>query len=223
MECGPEEARPISVSPAVTAVPSRMADFSTMPTLKPATLRKLINRHRRSGAALTLLSTVLKDASGYGRIIRDSRGNFKRIVEHADATPEEATVNEINAGIYCAQPAKLFDALEHGGAGFVLVADVPLGDATVEELVKVVGIGVHEDGLACAACREVGNGGLGLHVVERVHPDAEVREEGFGELLTEFVIDGGGTGRDAVAATITAESSEEGAVGGAGHAGLPDL
>lgn len=117
-----------------------------LPTLKPATLRKLINRHRRSGAALTLLSTVLKDASGYGRIIRDSRGKFKRIVEHADATPEEATVNEINAGIYCAQPAKLFDALERlrpdNAQGEYYITDA------VEELIgrgETVSAVVHEE------------------------------------------------------------------------------
>jgi bifunctional UDP-N-acetylglucosamine pyrophosphorylase/glucosamine-1-phosphate N-acetyltransferase len=83
-----------------------------LPTLKPATLRKLIARHRRSGAALTLLTTVLDDASGYGRIVRDSKGNFQRIVEHADASPGETAIKEINAGIYCASPAKLFDALK---------------------------------------------------------------------------------------------------------------
>ena len=111
---------------------------------------------------------------------------------------------------------ELFDPIEHHGLGFVLIADVALGDAAVEKLIEMVGVGVHEDGLACAACREVGDGGLGLHVVEGVHPDTKVGEERLGEVLTEFVVDGGGAGWDAVTAAIAAESSEEGAVGGAG-------
>lgn len=119
---------------------------------------------------------------------------------------------EVGAFIY----SELFDTLEHGGAGFVLVTNVALGNAAVEELIEVVRVGVHEDGLARAACREIGDGGLSLHVVERVHPDAEVGEEGFREVLTEFVVDGGGAGRNAVAAAIPTECSEEGAVGRAG-------
>ena len=65
----------------------------------------------------------------------------------------------------------------------MLIADVALGDATVKKLIEMVGVGVHEDGLARAACREIGNGGLGLHVIERVHPDAEVRKKGLGEMF----------------------------------------
>lgn len=82
-----------------------------LPMIRPRTLRELIRRHRRNGAALTVLSTELDDASGYGRILRDDRGRFTRIVEHRDASPEESRVSEINAGIYCADAAKLLPAL----------------------------------------------------------------------------------------------------------------
>jgi len=82
-----------------------------LPMIRPQTLRALIQRHRRKRAALTVLSTELLDASGYGRILRDEKGRFTRIVEDRDASREESRVREINAGIYCADAAKLLPAL----------------------------------------------------------------------------------------------------------------
>lgn len=82
-----------------------------LPMIRPSTLRALIQRHRRNRAALSVLSTELVDAGGYGRILRDDAGRFTRIVEHRDATPGERRVREINAGIYCADAAKLLQAL----------------------------------------------------------------------------------------------------------------
>jgi bifunctional UDP-N-acetylglucosamine pyrophosphorylase/glucosamine-1-phosphate N-acetyltransferase len=83
-----------------------------LPTLLPATLRKLVSRHRRSGAALSVLTAEVDDPSGYGRIIRDARGAISRIVEHGDATAAEKRVREINCGIYCARPGLLLRALK---------------------------------------------------------------------------------------------------------------
>jgi bifunctional UDP-N-acetylglucosamine pyrophosphorylase/glucosamine-1-phosphate N-acetyltransferase len=82
-----------------------------LPTLQPATLRKLLSRHRRSGAVLSVLTAEVEDPSGYGRIIRDARGAIARIVEHGDATARERRVREINCGIYCARPDLLMKTL----------------------------------------------------------------------------------------------------------------
>jgi bifunctional UDP-N-acetylglucosamine pyrophosphorylase/glucosamine-1-phosphate N-acetyltransferase len=82
-----------------------------LPTLRASTLRKLINRHRRSGAALSVLTAEVKDPAGYGRIVRDTRGGLTRIVEHGDATASERRIPEINCGLYCADPAALLRAL----------------------------------------------------------------------------------------------------------------
>ena len=82
-----------------------------LPTLKPSTLRKLIQRHRRSGAALSVLTAAVVDPAGYGRIVRDHSGEFVRIVEEADANAHERSVNEINCGLYCADPRALLGAL----------------------------------------------------------------------------------------------------------------
>ncbi|ANM32193.1 hypothetical protein ABI59_10435 [Acidobacteria bacterium Mor1] len=83
-----------------------------LPTLRTATLRRLVNRHQRSGAHMTLMSAVLDDATGYGRIVRDEKGGFQRIVEHKDADAAERQIPEINCGIYCARIDKLLPVLE---------------------------------------------------------------------------------------------------------------
>ncbi len=82
-----------------------------LPTLQPATLRKLVTRHRRTGAVLSVLTAEVDDPSGYGRVVRDGRGNIARIVEHGDATAQERRVREINCGIYCARPDLLMKTL----------------------------------------------------------------------------------------------------------------
>jgi bifunctional UDP-N-acetylglucosamine pyrophosphorylase/glucosamine-1-phosphate N-acetyltransferase len=82
-----------------------------LPTLRQTTLRKLVARHRRSGAVLSLLTADVDDPSGYGRVVRDERDDVARIVEERDATPEQAAISEINCGIYCADPSRLFRVL----------------------------------------------------------------------------------------------------------------
>jgi len=83
-----------------------------LPTLQPATLRKLVIRHRRAGAALSLLTAEVDDPTGYGRIVRDARGAVTHIVEHKDASRDEAQIREVNCGIYCADRRKLLAALK---------------------------------------------------------------------------------------------------------------
>ncbi len=83
-----------------------------LPTLRPATLAALVSRHRRVGAALSLITTEVEDPAGYGRIIRDAEGRVRRIVEHRDADAQERRIREINCGIYCADTAKLLSVLK---------------------------------------------------------------------------------------------------------------
>ncbi|HCU24955.1 MAG TPA: UDP-N-acetylglucosamine diphosphorylase/glucosamine-1-phosphate N-acetyltransferase [Deltaproteobacteria bacterium] len=72
-----------------------------VPLLRSETLRHLL----RLGTArpLSLVTAVLPEPFGYGRILRDAVGNIQAIVEEKNATPEEKQINEINAGIYCAE------------------------------------------------------------------------------------------------------------------------
>jgi bifunctional UDP-N-acetylglucosamine pyrophosphorylase / glucosamine-1-phosphate N-acetyltransferase len=83
-----------------------------VPLLKPETLTALIESHRGSGAACSILSVRLENPAGYGRIVRDDNDQFSRIVEQKDASPEERQLKEINSGIYCFDARKLFNALE---------------------------------------------------------------------------------------------------------------
>ncbi len=82
-----------------------------LPSLRSATLRKLVNAHRRSRSSLTVLTAELPDASGYGRILRDDKGRVERIVEHRDASRAQRRVREINTGVFVANPSKLLPVL----------------------------------------------------------------------------------------------------------------
>ncbi|HDP70217.1 MAG TPA: bifunctional UDP-N-acetylglucosamine diphosphorylase/glucosamine-1-phosphate N-acetyltransferase GlmU [Actinobacteria bacterium] len=81
------------------------------PLTRGETLQKLIELRRRTGAAVALLTAVLKNPTGYGRIIRDG-DKIIRIVEEKDATAKERENNEVNSGIYCFDNDELFDFLK---------------------------------------------------------------------------------------------------------------
>jgi bifunctional UDP-N-acetylglucosamine pyrophosphorylase/glucosamine-1-phosphate N-acetyltransferase len=82
-----------------------------LPALRSTTLRKLVNGHRRAGAALTVLTAELDDATGYGRILRDRAGKVQRIIEHRDASPQQRRVREINTGVFVVDPSRLLRVL----------------------------------------------------------------------------------------------------------------
>lgn len=83
-----------------------------VPLIRSATLTKLMDAHRESNAACTLLSVRLENPTGYGRVVRDAGGNFEKIVEQKDASEDERQIREINAGIYCFESTRLNDALK---------------------------------------------------------------------------------------------------------------
>ncbi|MGQ9475748.1 MAG: bifunctional UDP-N-acetylglucosamine diphosphorylase/glucosamine-1-phosphate N-acetyltransferase GlmU [Actinomycetota bacterium] len=70
------------------------------PLLTAATLRSLVKRHEEGRAAATLLSAVLEDPTGYGRIKRDAGGAVIGVVEETEASPEEKTIREVNTSTY---------------------------------------------------------------------------------------------------------------------------
>lgn len=82
-----------------------------VPLVRGQTLQMLLKSHRQNNAVCTLLSMKMDDPGGYGRIVRGSEGNVRRIVEDANATAEEKELTEVNAGVYCFRKADLFDAL----------------------------------------------------------------------------------------------------------------
>jgi UDP-N-acetylglucosamine diphosphorylase/glucosamine-1-phosphate N-acetyltransferase len=84
-----------------------------VPLLTKTTIEALIKEHQESQATATLLTSILEDPSGYGRIIRDDNGFVKKIVEHKDANEAELKNNEINVGIYIFDLVRLFEALKN--------------------------------------------------------------------------------------------------------------
>ncbi|HOV79147.1 MAG TPA: bifunctional UDP-N-acetylglucosamine diphosphorylase/glucosamine-1-phosphate N-acetyltransferase GlmU [Bacillota bacterium] len=86
-----------------------------IPLISPATLAGLVESHRASGAAATVMTAEVENPEGYGRVVRDGHGRVRKIVEQKDASPEERQIREINTGIYCFEAAGLFDALARLG------------------------------------------------------------------------------------------------------------
>jgi UDP-N-acetylglucosamine pyrophosphorylase len=84
-----------------------------VPLLTRATVSSLLDHHRESGASATLLTAVLEEPAGYGRVLRGEGGNVVGIVEHKDATEEQRRIREINSGIYVFDRDRLFEGLAH--------------------------------------------------------------------------------------------------------------
>ncbi|HEY2117978.1 MAG TPA: bifunctional UDP-N-acetylglucosamine diphosphorylase/glucosamine-1-phosphate N-acetyltransferase GlmU [Candidatus Acidoferrum sp.] len=81
------------------------------PLIRTQTLRAMLARHKSGNAAATILTAVLADPSGYGRILRKSGDTVAAIIEESQLTPEQRELNEINSSIYCFTTAKLWPAL----------------------------------------------------------------------------------------------------------------
>ncbi|NBQ93016.1 MAG: bifunctional UDP-N-acetylglucosamine diphosphorylase/glucosamine-1-phosphate N-acetyltransferase GlmU [Micrococcales bacterium] len=71
-----------------------------VPLLDVQTIEAMLEVHLESGAGATLLTAVFEDPTGYGRIVRNSDGDFVSIVEHRDASEEQLGIHEVNAGVY---------------------------------------------------------------------------------------------------------------------------
>jgi bifunctional UDP-N-acetylglucosamine pyrophosphorylase/glucosamine-1-phosphate N-acetyltransferase len=100
-----------------------------VPLVRLETLQTLIDQHLSDRASCTILSVRLENPTGYGRVVRDEAGRFLKIVEQKDATEDERQIREINAGIYCFDSKKLFQALEQvrptNSQGEYYLTDVP--------------------------------------------------------------------------------------------------
>ncbi len=85
--------------------------YGDVPLLRASTLHELMERHRLDGNGVTVLTAEVDDPKGYGRIIRDARGDFRCITEDRDLDPAQRGIREINSGIYAFQLAPLLRAL----------------------------------------------------------------------------------------------------------------
>ena len=83
-----------------------------VPGMTAELLRALLETHRATAAAGTVLSFEPADSRSYGRIVRDAKGHLARIVEAGDASDDELRIKEVNSGIYAFRAEKLWPALE---------------------------------------------------------------------------------------------------------------
>lgn len=81
------------------------------PLVSAETVEAMIARHAQEGAAVTVLTALVDNPAGYGRIVRGPDGGVLRVVEDKDCAPEEAGIREINTGTYCFDNRLLFEAL----------------------------------------------------------------------------------------------------------------
>ncbi|MCP2168761.1 bifunctional UDP-N-acetylglucosamine diphosphorylase/glucosamine-1-phosphate N-acetyltransferase GlmU [Goodfellowiella coeruleoviolacea] len=102
-----------AVGCALAALPADLTgtvlvSYGDVPLLDAATLTALLAEHSQAGNAVTVLTAVVTDPTGYGRVLRDPQsGAVREIVEQKDATPEQLAVTEINSGVYAFDAAVL--------------------------------------------------------------------------------------------------------------------
>lgn len=129
------------------------------PLLTAATLEHLVTEHERAGAKATVLSAELDDPTGYGRIVRDSSGLVRGIVEHKDATDAQRAIREVNSGMY------VFDAAALTATIGRLTTDNVQGE---EYLTDVLGLLVGDGEVVAAAVAADADDILGINDREQL-------------------------------------------------------
>jgi UDP-N-acetylglucosamine diphosphorylase/glucosamine-1-phosphate N-acetyltransferase len=136
--------------------------YGDMPLYSPETYRKLVLRHQESGADCTLLTAIASDIPAYGRIVRDSDGHFRGIVEQKDCTPEQLQIREVNPGVYVFRSPLLFQSLKQlrndNAQGEYYLTDLPglllqagckVETWTIEDDHQILGVNTPEDLAVC--------------------------------------------------------------------------
>ncbi len=111
--------KPLGTGDSLRAARDKVADAKQLlvvsgdhPRLSSALLQQLVDEHRRSGVAATVLSFEPPDPLAYGRIVRGEDGRLRQIVENADADEEQRAIREVNSSIYVFEADRLWPALD---------------------------------------------------------------------------------------------------------------
>ncbi len=112
-----------------------------VPLVKADTLHSFIGAFGKSNSILSVLTTVVEDPFGYGRIVRSSEGWLEKIVEEKDASMGAKSIREINTGIYCVKASLLIEGLREIGK------DNAQGEYYLTDLVEIA----KKKGLRCSA------------------------------------------------------------------------
>ncbi len=103
-----------AVKCALPAMPSKgtvLVLCGDVPLISPKTIKRLINYHKETSAAATILTAIMDNPKQYGRIIRADDGSVISIVEYKDATENQKKIKEINSGTYAFELEHLRSAL----------------------------------------------------------------------------------------------------------------
>lgn len=137
-----------------------------VPCLKVTTVQRLMAHHFEEQATVTVMSIILNEPGGYGRIVKGSLGAVLKIVEARDASPDEKKIREINTGIYCVDGRFLFEAVseirndnaqrEYYLTDIIEIAvkkGLPVRSFIASDPIEVMGINTRED-LETARCHQ---------------------------------------------------------------------
>ncbi len=150
-----EQAEQLGTGHAVMCAVPTLGDYrgdvliccGDMPLVRPETYAALVEAHRKSGAVCTVLSGVSQEPLPFGRVIRDKNGDFDRIVEDRDCSPEEKACRELNSGILAADFRKMVSALSElrtdNAQGEYYLTDLP---RILKERGEKVGVCVRDMG-----------------------------------------------------------------------------
>lgn len=149
--------------------------YGDSPLLLPETLQRLIVRQRASEAAGTLLSAMMDDPTGYGRVIRDTSGHVAEIVEQNAANPQQLAIREANMGIYCYRADLFWKYVNQ------IRPDNPAGEYYLTDMVAILDrAGFYVDAM------EIDNADEALGINDRVdlaHVDRILRHRKVRELM----------------------------------------
>lgn len=127
-------------APALQDVETVLVLYGDSPLIRPETLSALLAHHRASGGVVTLLTAVLDDPTGYGRVLRGPAGAVLGVVEETEATPDQRAIGEVNTGFCCFRADWLWTALPR-------LRPHPTGEYYLTDLVGLAG----QDGQSVAA------------------------------------------------------------------------
>lgn len=145
-----------AVDVGLAAVPDEFDDHDVLvlpgdaPLLRAETVAALLDQHRASDAAATMLTARMDDPTGYGRVIRNAAGTVARVVEQRDATPDELMVNEVNTSMYVFRRSLLAPALRR------IEPDNSQGEYYLTDVLEVLATAGHRvDSMVVADADEV--------------------------------------------------------------------
>ena len=129
-----------------------------MPLIKTETLQQLLREYKKKKAKCTFLTLKSKAKNDFGRIIRDEKGSFLKIIEHREVTEKEKEVDEFNSGVYCFDKGLFFKALSSIDADniqkeyyltdtlqYLVKVGCPVASVQIEDTDEIIGINTPYD------------------------------------------------------------------------------